>query len=70
MTNRVSEFRKELHALLVKYDACLDVDVQGDTHGLEYNFNATFGMSNPRFGDRESVTLVQYSTGVEANDLV
>jgi hypothetical protein len=34
----INEFKKELKALLKKYDACLNVNVDGDTHGLLYDF--------------------------------
>ena len=32
------DFKTELAALLKKYNACLSVDVDGDTNGLMYDF--------------------------------
>jgi hypothetical protein len=34
----LTNFKTELAALLKKYDATLGVDVDGDTHGLMYDF--------------------------------
>ena len=33
-----NEFKKELHVLLAKHNVGLGVDIDGDTHGLLYNF--------------------------------
>jgi hypothetical protein len=32
--SKVEDFKKELKALLVKYDASIFCDIEGDTHGL------------------------------------
>lgn len=34
----VSEFKAELAALLRKHNATIGVDIEGDTHGLLYDF--------------------------------
>lgn len=36
--SNVCEFKAELTALLRKYNATIGVDIEGDTHGLLYNF--------------------------------
>jgi hypothetical protein len=35
MDKHVKDFCKELKALLAKYDLTLEVDIQGDTHGID-----------------------------------
>lgn len=39
----VVEFKAELAVLLAKYDATIGVDVDGDTHGLMYDFTVEIG---------------------------
>ena len=40
---KLKDFKSELAALLAKYDATLGVNVDGDTHGLSYEFVVDFG---------------------------
>lgn len=39
----VVEFKADLAALLAKYNATIGVDVDGDTHGLMYDFSVEIG---------------------------
>ncbi len=46
--DKTSQFRKELHALLAKYDATLGVHITGDTHGVSEEFFLQVG-NEPQF---------------------
>ena len=65
MTNKkLKEFATELSALLNKYDVSLDVELDGDTHGLSTNFTVADN-KHPR----KSHILNMYETGIDAGDL-
>ena len=59
--NEFKEFKAELSALLKKYNACIGVDVQGDTHGLMYDFTVEI--------NRKDYTLVEGNAYIDVNDL-
>jgi hypothetical protein len=46
----LQNFKSELATLLSKYEATLTVNVDGDTHGLSYEFVVDFG-SKDRFNE-------------------
>jgi len=59
-----NEFKKELHALLKKYNATMGCDIDGDTHGLLYTMSVSFG-SQDKWKDYE---LCKGNT-IDANDI-
>ncbi len=69
MTNmtKIEEFKKELRALLIKYNASIDVDVQGDTHCIQVSTEITIYDENKKF-KYTSYPIGDYS--IEPNDLV
>ena len=44
--SNIDNFKKELHDLLVKYNASISCLVYGDTHGLSYKMIVDFGKAD------------------------
>lgn len=57
----MDEFLKELRDLLVKHNASLCCDVEGDTHGVSCNFEVTVG--------KQTVVVNRYCQGLDASDI-
>jgi len=61
---QLENFKAELKALLTKYDVNLNVDIQGDTHCLDTNFQVSDNKA-----PWNDYILGHYVAHVEANDL-
>lgn len=61
---KLKDFKRELAVLLAKYDATLGVNVEGDTHGLSYEFVVDFGRE-----DRHKEYRLNRDNYVDAYDL-
>lgn len=63
-TQKATEFKKELKALLEKYNASISCNVDGDTHGLSYEMVVDFGSA-----DKWKDYTLAHGNGVDKSDL-
>lgn len=63
----IDNFKAELKALLVKYNATISCNVDGDTHGLSYEMVVDFGLKQGWKGWKEY--KLNDSCGVDYSDL-